>query len=113
MRRGVGSILASAALVLSAACALGPNYRRPELKVPAAFRFEATPANDSFADAGWWQVYDDPTLQALIRAALVSNFDVRVAAARIDQARAMLGTTRMQQLPQISVSAEAQRAPPS
>ncbi|HXL98011.1 MAG TPA: efflux transporter outer membrane subunit, partial [Steroidobacteraceae bacterium] len=80
------------------------------MKVPAAFRFEATPASDSFADARWWQVYEDPTLQGLIREALVNNFDVRIAAARIEQARATLGTTRLQQLPQISVSAEAQRA---
>jgi outer membrane protein, multidrug efflux system len=109
MRRWVGSILVSAAL-LSAGCALGPDYRRPDVKVPAAFRFEATPASDSFADAGWWQVYEDPTLQGLIREALVNNFDVRIAAARIEQARATLGTTRLQQLPQISVSAEAQRA---
>jgi multidrug efflux system outer membrane protein len=110
MRRNLCSIVTAGAALLAAACALGPDYHRPETKTPAAFRFEPAAGNDSFADQGWWQLYQDPLLQALIREALVTNFDVRIAAARIDQARAALGSTRLQQLPQISLSAEAQRA---
>ena len=110
MRRKLCSIVAASPALLAVACALGPDYHRPETKIPAAFRFEPTAGNDSFADQGWWQIYQDPLLQALIREALVTNFDVRIAAARIDQARATLGSTRLQQLPQISLSAEAQRA---
>ena len=110
MRRKLRSIVAAGAALFAAACALGPDYHRPETKIPAAFRFEPTATGDSFADQGWWQIYQDPTLQALVREALVNNFDVRIAAARIDQARATLGSTRLQQLPQVSISAEAQRA---
>ena len=104
-----GAATACAAL-LAAACTLGPDYQRPEQQIPAAYRFQADAARDSFADQGWWQVYHDPTLQALIRQALDNNLDVRIAAARIDQARATLGSTRLQQLPQISASAGVQRA---
>src|ERR1700756_3790300 len=110
MRRGLPNIVAASPALLAVACALGPDYHRPETTIPAAFRFEPTTTTDSFADQGWWQIYQDPTLEALIREALVNNFDVRIAAARIDQARAILGSTRLQQVPQISVSAEAQRA---
>jgi outer membrane protein, multidrug efflux system len=98
-----------AALVMIAGCALGPDYRRPETAAPAAFRFDQDPAADSVADAGWWQVYQDPVLQSLIREGLANNLDVRIAAARIDQARAALGSARLQQLPQLGVSAGAAR----
>ncbi len=107
LRHGV---IAACAAVLAAACTLGPDYQRPEEQIPAAYRFQPDAASDSFADQGWWQVYHDPTLQALIRQALDNNLDVRIAAARIDQARATLGSTRLQQLPQISASAGVQRA---
>ena len=110
MRRNLRSIVAAIPALLVMACALGPDYHRPETKVPAAFRFEPTATTESFADQGWWQVYQDPTLQSLIREALDNNLDVRIAAARIEQARAVLGSTRLQQLPQTAVSAGAQRA---
>jgi multidrug efflux system outer membrane protein len=92
-----------------AGCALGPNYRRPETTTPAAYRFEPEATADSLGDAGWWQVYRDPVLQSLIREALADNLDVRIAAARVDQARAALGSARLQQLPQVSVAAGAAR----
>jgi multidrug efflux system outer membrane protein len=110
MRRRLHNILTGAAALLAAACALGPNYQRPKEDIPAAYRFDTATANDAFADQGWWQLYQNPTLQSLIREALDNNLDVRIAAARVDQARALLGATRLQQLPQVSASAEALRA---
>jgi multidrug efflux system outer membrane protein len=101
-----------AAMILAAAvsgCALGPDYKRPDTATPPAYRFEPEATPDSIADAGWWQVYQDPVLQALIREGLAGNLDVRIAAARVDQARAALGSTRLQQWPQLSVSAGATR----
>src|ERR1700758_5657879 len=109
MRRNLRRIVTASVALLAAACALGPDYRRPKENIPAAYRFEPTAGHQSFADQGWWQIYQDPTLQALIREALDNNLDVRIAAARIDQARAILGSTRLQQLPQVSASAEALR----
>src|SRR5207253_3360819 len=61
MRRNLRSIVAAIPALLVMACALGPDYHRPETKVPAAFRFEPTATTESFADQGWWQVYQDPT----------------------------------------------------
>jgi multidrug efflux system outer membrane protein len=96
-------------VVVAAGCALGPDYRRPEIATPAAYRFEQDATPDSVADAGWWQVYRDPVLQRLIRDGLANNLDVRIAAARVDQARAALGSARLQQLPQIAAVAGATR----
>jgi multidrug efflux system outer membrane protein len=102
--------LAAVAALLLAGCALGPDYRRPDTGIPAAYRFQAQAEPASFGDQGWWQVYQDPTLQALIGDALQHNLDVRTAAARVDQARATLGATRLQQLPQINATAGVQRS---
>jgi multidrug efflux system outer membrane protein len=88
---------------------MGPDYRRPEIATPAAYRFEVGANAESVADVGWWQVYQDPELQSLIREALAGNLDVRIAAARVDQARAALGSSRLQQLPQVAVTAGATR----
>jgi outer membrane protein, multidrug efflux system len=96
-------------LLLAAGCKLGPDYRRPAEEVPEAYRFEANPTPGSFADQGWWQVYQDPTLQALLVDALANNLDVRIAATRVEQAAAVVGSTRLQQLPQASLSFAAQR----
>lgn len=100
---------AIAALVTIGGCASGPDYRRPDTAAPAAFRFAQEPAADAVADAGWWQVYQDPVLQSLIREGLAGNLDIRIAAARIDQARAAQGAARLQQLPQVALAAGATR----
>ena len=109
MRGRLRTFVSAGAALLAAACALGPDYQRPKENIPAAYRFDSGAANDAFADQGWWQLYQDPALQSLIREALDNNLDVRIAAARVDQARAVLGSTRLQQLPQVSASAEALR----
>jgi len=117
----------SFALVLTIAgltgCAVGPHYKRPAVDVPGTYR-EATPAapapadakdqqvnskqveterpSQSLGDAKWWEVFQDPQLQSLIRTALKNNYDVRIAAARVLQAQAQLGITRADQLPTLS-----------
>jgi multidrug efflux system outer membrane protein len=102
--------IACASGLLLAGCKLGPDYRRPDTKAPPNYRFASDADAASLADEGWWQVYQDTRLQQLIREALANNLDVGIAAARVDQARAVLGATRLQQLPKISVSAGAERA---
>jgi multidrug efflux system outer membrane protein len=108
MTRRIFLALGSACIL--AGCAMWGSDPRPELQIPPAYRWAGTATADSFGDAGWWQVYQDPTLQALIRSALDNNLDLRIAAARVDQASATLGATRMAQLPQIGVGASAARA---
>lgn len=93
---------ALAALALLAGCAAGPDYHRPTLEVPDAYRdVVAEPAGASIADAGWWSVYGDPRLVTLIESALRDNLDLRAAVARIDQARAALGEARLGLLPTV------------
>jgi len=65
------------------------------------------PAEQSFGDQEWWEVFQDPQLQGLIRTALKQNYDVRIAAARILEARAQLGITRADQLPAINAGGSA------
>lgn len=99
------TILATALL---SACALGPDYQRPSLDGPERIRGDGM-ATESWGDLGWWDVYQDPALSALIRQSMGSNLDMRIAAARIEQARAAAGVSRLQQLPQIDASGAVSR----
>ena len=86
-------------LVLSG-CMVGPDYRRPDLTMPADWR--TGPAQpSSLADLAWWEVFNDPILQELIRSAFDANRDVQVAVARILEGRAQLGGARAALFPQL------------
>jgi NodT family efflux transporter outer membrane factor (OMF) lipoprotein len=88
---------------LSSSCAVGPNYVRPTVKVPQNFRAPDTlppPQAASLADFKWFEVFKDDKLQELIRTALEQNYDLRDAVTRVEQARANLGITRSNQIPQ-------------
>jgi outer membrane protein, multidrug efflux system len=65
------------------------------------------PSEQSFGDQKWWEVFQDPELQRLIRTALQNNYDVRIAATRILEAQAQLGITRADQQPTIGAGAAA------
>jgi multidrug efflux system outer membrane protein len=83
-------------------CTVGPNYQRPEMPKPSEYRFDATPAQaESMADLKWWQVFDDPALQALIREAIADNLDLKIAAARVEEARARAGIAKSYLYPQV------------
>ena len=92
-----------------AGCAVGPNYQRPQVKTPENFRAPEplpTPQAASLADLKWWEVFRDERLQDLIRAALAANYDLRDAVTRVEGARASLGVTRSNQLPQVGASGD-------
>ena len=77
-------------LAFFSGCAVGPDYKRPTVEAPGNFRnAPVAAATNSFADLPWWDVYRDETLKALITTALTNNYDVRIAAARVEQARAI------------------------
>src|SRR4029450_1151449 len=65
------------------------------------------PAAAAFGDQKWWDVFQDPQLQQLVRTALQQNYDVRIAVTRILQAQAVLGITRADQLPTVNAGASA------
>ena len=88
-------------------CAVGPNYHRPVVQTPSAYRDlsdnpQAQAQAASFADLPWWQVFQDPQLQDLIRTALKQNYDLQIATERINAARAQVAITRSSLFPQVS-----------
>ena len=111
-------IVVSIVLLLTSGCAIGPNYKRPLVDVPATYRGTTSQAREqsaveSLGDQKWWEVFQDRQLQDLIHSALQQNYDVRIAAARILEAQAQVGITRADGLPAISAGAQSidQRVP--
>ena len=91
-------------------CAVGPKYHRPALQTPTTFRDIAPDPQQqaqaaSYADLPWWQVFQDSKLQELIRGALKQNYDVQLAAERINAARAQVTITRSSLFPQVAANA--------
>src|SRR5687768_8575336 len=73
-----------AAAVWLAGCMVGPDYKKPTMEIPPHFRGAMTPdAAPSVADLKWFEVFQDEQLQELIRVALVQNYDLRDAIARV------------------------------
>ncbi|MGA9885634.1 MAG: efflux transporter outer membrane subunit [Candidatus Acidiferrales bacterium] len=100
------------ACLSSTGCAVGPNYHRPNISVPTAYRGQpprATPQTSaaSLGNQKWSQVFRDPVLQQLIRTALQQNYDVRIAATRVLEAQAELGITQANQFPMAAAGAQA------
>lgn len=97
-------------VALSSGCVVGPNYKKPAVPAPSVYRGvspEPTVKPDvaSFGDQKWWDAFQDDALRDLIRSALQQNYDVRIAAARILEARALLGIARADQLPGVNAAA--------
>jgi multidrug efflux system outer membrane protein len=107
--RGSKNTLVVVAVLLFGGCAVGPNYHRPAVETPATFRADAAPNEHSLADLAWWEVYRDDQLKELIRLALVDGFDARIAAARVEQSRAIAAETHGQRFPGIGYAANADR----
>ena len=104
--RGLALTLAGALAIGCAAA--GPNYQRPDLMPPAGYRDAASlQSAASMADLPWWDVFDDPALQELIRAALVYNHDLRIAVARVQEARALARVARSFLYPTVGLSAQS------
>jgi outer membrane protein, multidrug efflux system len=97
-------------VLLLAGCAIGPHYKRPAPGAPETFRGDTQAgATNSFADLPWWQVFQDETLQELIRAALTNNYDLRIAATRVEQAHAIELEARSQFFPAVGYVGGASR----
>ena len=101
MKRLVAACLA---LALLAGCAVGPDYAQPPLTVPDQFRDIPGPPEPpaSLADQPWWDVFGDPVLKQLVDEALAGNYDVRIAAWRVDEFRANAGIARSEFFPAIN-----------
>jgi multidrug efflux system outer membrane protein len=127
-------VLLSSGMMAISACTVGPNYQRPVVTVPEQWRNDAKTsaagagaagvagaagaagAADaaqasavSLADQDWWALFRDEQLQALIREALAGNKDLMLAAARVQEVRALLGVTRADQFPEVTAGVGATR----
>jgi outer membrane protein, multidrug efflux system len=113
----VAAFAAALVTLLAAGCAVGPAYQRPPITTPDQFRgavavdasgAASSPAATeaaSLADRAWWEIFPDPVLKNLIDAALVNGYDVRLAAARVAEARANAGITHAEFYPAIQGAA--------
>lgn len=103
------------AIVLSClltACAVGPNYRRPQASVPAQWTAPAaigTPPGTEPATGEWWRSFNDQELDSLIRRAAEANYDVKLSLARLEEARAATGIANSSFYPQIGAGVSAKR----
>jgi multidrug efflux system outer membrane protein len=108
MSRTLALVVLMAAAI--AGCMVGPEYHRPDATPPQEFRSQVAPAEaGSLADLPWWQVFNDKALQGLISQALAGNYDLKVAVARIEQARAQVAVVRADLYPQVGYQASAAR----
>jgi multidrug efflux system outer membrane protein len=98
------------ATAVLAGCAIGPDYKRPRVAEPPTFRGQVTSEAASLADAPWWDVFQDPSLKALIEEALRNNYDVRIAAARVQEARANFVVSRSDLYPSLDYGAGVSRS---
>jgi multidrug efflux system outer membrane protein len=85
-----------------AGCALGPDYERPELDLPAAY-VQPVEEGENFANLSWWTLFEDPRLEELVRVALEENQDLGIAISRIEEFRGLLGVTRADQFPTVDI----------
>src|SRR5579863_1778231 len=112
-RMARGALLSGLMLSLLAACAVGPKYQRPDVQAPAAFK-EAPPVNaqnegtwkvaepaDAAHRGQWWTIFGDAKLDDLEAQALAANQDLKAAAARVQQSRALLASARSAWFPEV------------
>jgi len=100
-------------LMLICGCAVGPDYQRPAYPVPDQFRGQGPdiptqPAEASFGDLQWFEVFKDDRLQELIKIALRENYDVQIAAQRVLQAREQVVVQRSYLFPAVNLGGQTE-----
>ncbi|MFN5169882.1 MAG: efflux transporter outer membrane subunit [Cyclobacteriaceae bacterium] len=98
-------LLGIALAVVLAGCMVGPKYARPTPPKPERYAQAATPS-DSITNLKWWDVYQDSTLQGLIHQAVDANYDLKIAIARVDEAKAILGFNQANLFPFLDYRAQ-------
>lgn len=106
-RRLIATLITTSLLT---GCMVGPKYQRPGVQKPTVYRGVENPAvapdPQTLADTKWFDVFNDDVLQELIRQALVRNYDLREAIARVDQAQANYGIVRSDQFPKVAAGVD-------
>lgn len=98
-------LLIALASVVFASCAVGPDYKRPHISVPAEWRTQAS-TDSNIANMEYWDVYQDPVLRGYIAAALDTNLDLMAAVGRINEAGSQVTMTKADLYPQVDLQAQ-------
>ncbi|MGA2526185.1 MAG: efflux transporter outer membrane subunit [Smithellaceae bacterium] len=106
MRKIILSLLLAFTL---SGCMMGPDYQRPNIETPDAWRFEEKKARE-ISNVAWWEQFNDPVLNDLIRVALKENKDLKIATARVEEFMGRYGTTRAALFPQVYGAASTGRS---
>ncbi len=106
--RETGGRITTVLLVLAAlaGCAVGPDFNPPVVATPESYRLDTMPVQ-SGVNLKWWELFNDPVLYSLVTAALENNKDLKIAASRIEQARAFVGFNRADQFPRVDIEGGA------
>ncbi len=94
------------AVILISGCAMGPDFKNPETGSPEKY-ISAEPDSGTVADLEWWELFNDPVLDTLVKEAFKNNKDIGIAVARIEEAAAQYGFTRADIFPKLDISAGA------
>jgi multidrug efflux system outer membrane protein len=89
-------------------CLVGPDYQKPVVETPPFYQFDPV-KDESRTDLQWWALFDDPLLFSYVNIALSENKSVKIAASRIEEARAALGFTKADTYPRIDFEVLATR----
>jgi len=102
-------VLLVATILLSGinGCKIGPDYKRPKTDLGKQYRFATQGDTLSFADTSWTRLFRDTVLHNLIKKGIQENFDLRIAFARVNEARAQFKTARAELFPSISAQGSA------
>ena len=103
--RRIRTVAALTIALLTVSCTVGPNYKRPNVEIPSSYRGAVASTGESLADREWFDLFRDETLTALVTTALKQNFELRIAAERVLQARAVYGISRADRLPTVDAVA--------
>jgi len=95
-------------IAVMSGCMVGPKYQKPVVQTPQYFAYYDSARQDSALNLEWWTLFQDPQLDTLIRIALAENRDVRMAVARIEEARAAVGYSRADMWPTIGYEGNIQ-----
>ncbi|MCP9337734.1 efflux transporter outer membrane subunit [Stutzerimonas xanthomarina] len=108
MKAVISTPLLLAAVLALSACAVGPDYRAPEVAPAQIERAAAAGFDQSRFQAAWWRQFDDPTLDALVGEALAENRELRIAFARLRAARAIRDDDANDRFPTVTAGATAE-----
>lgn len=103
----------SVAFLALSGCAMGPNYKRPQVALPDQFRNGPAPGAASLGDTKWQELFNDPALNQMVTTALEKNFDLRIAVERVQQAHDQLGITKANQYPFLDLQTSFSAVRPS